>query len=107
MPAAAQRSLMSPGCQRFTLRAWSRTISIMDSIGLVPITVFNNEPVTPSRVTVSVSTSPSRRLAAASGFTLSSWEASARSAASASAASGFAQAARSFRRTQGRSACTR
>ena len=48
MPAAAQRSLMSPGCQRFTLRDWSRTISIMDSTGLVPITVFNNEPVTPS-----------------------------------------------------------
>src|SRR5664280_691055 len=31
MPAAAQRSRMSPFFQRFTLRAWSRTISIMDS----------------------------------------------------------------------------
>ncbi len=55
MPAAAHRRRMSPGCQRFTLRAWWRTISIIDSIGLVPITVLSSEPETPSRVMVSVS----------------------------------------------------
>jgi hypothetical protein len=39
MPAAADRNLMSPGWQRFTLRAWARTISIIDSTGFVDITV--------------------------------------------------------------------
>ncbi len=42
MPAAAQRRPMSPGCQRFTLRACQRTISIIDSTALVENTVFNN-----------------------------------------------------------------
>jgi len=72
MPAAAQRSRMSPSCHRLTLRAWARTISIIDSTGLVDITFLSSVPVIPSRVTVSVSARPSRRLAAASGLTLSS-----------------------------------
>ncbi len=55
---------MSPGCQRFTFRACDLTISIIDSIGFVLITVFSSGPLTPSRVTVSVSARPSRRLAA-------------------------------------------
>src|SRR5659263_527574 len=62
MPAAAQRSRMSPSFQRCTLRAWSRTISIMDSTGLVEATVRSSAPVTPRRVTVNISARPSRRL---------------------------------------------
>ena len=42
MPAAAQRSRMSPSFQHFTLRAWSRTISIMDSTGLVEATTSDS-----------------------------------------------------------------
>jgi hypothetical protein len=55
MPAAAHRRRTSPGCQRFTLRACSRTISIIESIGLVPMTVLSSDPVTPKRVMVRVS----------------------------------------------------
>jgi hypothetical protein len=58
---------MSPSRQRFTLRACARTISIIDATGFVLITVLSSDPVTPRRVTVSVSARPSRRLAAASG----------------------------------------
>ena len=47
IPAAAQRRRMSPGCQCFTLRAWARTISIIDSTGLVDITVASSGPRTP------------------------------------------------------------
>jgi hypothetical protein len=35
MPAAVQRSAISPEFQRFTLRCVQRTISIIDSIGFV------------------------------------------------------------------------
>src|ERR1019366_5296987 len=35
MPAAHQRSTISPPRQRFTLREWSRQISIIDSTALV------------------------------------------------------------------------
>ena len=67
MPAAAQRNTISPSRQRFTVDACSRTISIIDSIGFVENTVFNNGPRTPSLVTVSVSSRPSRSDAAAPG----------------------------------------
>ncbi len=50
--------LMSPGCQRFTLRAWLRTISIIDSTGLAAINVASSVPRTPRRVTVNISARP-------------------------------------------------
>ena len=55
---------MSPSFQRCTLRAWSRTISIMDSTGLVEATVRSSAPVTPRRVTVNIS---AKALAEAAG----------------------------------------
>lgn len=54
-PAAAHRNAMVPSRQRYTLAAWSRTISIMLSTGLVENTVRSSDPVTPSRVTLRVS----------------------------------------------------
>src|SRR6266511_3025775 len=100
MPAAAQRSRMSPSRQRLTLRAWLRMISIIDSTGFVEATVLSSAPVTRSRVTVNMSGSPSRNEPAASGLTLSSWRASVSRSRWASSASGFAQARRSLARTQ-------
>ena len=35
MPAAIQRSTICPSCQRLTLAAWSRQISIIDSMQFV------------------------------------------------------------------------
>jgi hypothetical protein len=67
MPAAVQRRHMSPECQRFTLREVRRTISIIDSQGLVDWSVCFSDPLTPSRVTVSVSAMPSPSEAAAPG----------------------------------------
>src|SRR5664280_1989031 len=61
---AGRRSRMSPSFQRCTLRAWSRTISIMDSTGLVEATVRSSAPVTPRRVTVNIS---AKALAEAAG----------------------------------------
>src|SRR6266851_8074630 len=55
MPAAVQRSAISPEDQRLTLRWVRRTISIIDSHGLVLSSVRLSEPVTPSQVSVSVS----------------------------------------------------
>jgi hypothetical protein len=46
---------MSPDCQRLTLRATRRTVSIIDSHGFVEAKVRFRRPRTPSRVTVSVS----------------------------------------------------
>ena len=107
MPAAAQRSLMSPGCQRFTLRAWSRhdldhgLHRIGPHHGLQQRTRDAesgdrqrlDEPLAKARRGIGVhlvelgSERPKRRLGLRRVR--------------------FAQAARSFRRTQGRSACTR
>jgi hypothetical protein len=67
MPAAVQRSAISPDDQRFTLRWVRRTISIIDSHGFVLSSVRLSEPLTPSRVRVSVSSSPSRSEPAAPG----------------------------------------
>ena len=74
--AAVQRLRMSPSCQRLTLRWVWRTISIIDSIGLVEDSVFESWPVIPRRISVSVSGSPSRSDAPASGQARSSSEAS-------------------------------
>ena len=52
IPAAVQRSAISPDCQRLTLRLVRRTHSIIDSHGLVEASVRFNEPVTPRRVSV-------------------------------------------------------
>ncbi len=68
MPAAVQRRHMSPFCQRLTLRATRRTVSIIDSDGFVEASVRFRRPRTPSRVTVSVSSMPSLSEAAAPGW---------------------------------------
>jgi hypothetical protein len=49
MPAAVQRSAVSPEDQRFTLRCVRRTISSIDSHGLVDSSVRFRLPLTPSR----------------------------------------------------------
>ena len=67
MPAAVQRRHMSPFCQRLTLRLMRRTVSIIDSHGFVDASVRLSRPRTPRRVTVSVSSMPSRSDAAAPG----------------------------------------
>jgi hypothetical protein len=67
MPAAVQRSAISPVDQRFTLRWVRRTISSIDSHGFVLSSVRFSEPVTPSQVRVSVSSMPSRSELAAPG----------------------------------------
>ena len=107
IPAAVHRSAISPCFQRFTRREWSRTISIIDSIGLVDSMVLSSAPVTPSRLTVTVSASPSRRLAAAPGRFLSRLRAIDSSWRAAVSASGVAHASRSRRCTSGRSASGR
>ncbi len=67
MPAAVQRSAISPDDQRLTLRCVRRTISIIDSHGFVDSSVRFSLPRTPSRVSVSVSSIPSRSEPAAPG----------------------------------------
>jgi hypothetical protein len=67
MPAAVQRSAVSPEDQRFTLRCVRRTISSIDSHGLVDSSVRFRLPLTPSPVSVSVSSMPSRSEPAAPG----------------------------------------
>jgi hypothetical protein len=58
---------MSPDCQCLTLRELRRTHSIIDSHGFVDSSVHFSAPLIPSRVTVTVSSSPSRSDAAALG----------------------------------------
>src|SRR3954447_4521930 len=67
MPAAVQRLRMSPSRQRFTLRWVERTISIIDSHGLVEHSVLASWPVIPSPISVNVSAMPCLSEAAASG----------------------------------------
>lgn len=67
MPAAVQRIRMSPPFQRFTLPCVLRTISIIDSQGLVEARVRRRRSEAPRRCTVTVSSSPSRKEAAALG----------------------------------------
>jgi len=55
IPAAVHRLRMSPSRQRLTLRWVGRTISIIDSMGLVEESVLARLPVIARRVSVSVS----------------------------------------------------
>ena len=72
-PATHQRRRMSPSRQAPVTRAVTRHITdSADSMGLVVANVRRNAPARPSRTTVSVSSSPSRRLDAASGLIRSS-----------------------------------
>jgi hypothetical protein len=89
MPAAIQRSTICPSRQRLTLAAWSRQISIIDSIELVLRNVRARVGGTPRRPMVKVSASPSRRLAAAPGWERSSSRARASSSAWATSGSGW------------------
>src|SRR6266540_6702084 len=68
IPAAVQRSAISPDCQRLTLRLVRRTHSIIDSHGLVDSSVRFRLPRMPRRVSVSVSVMPSRSEPAAPGW---------------------------------------
>ena len=62
----AQRLIMAGSCHRFTFPIVAFAVPIIDSM----MFVFDNDrakrPVTPRRVTVNMSSRPSRRLAAAS-----------------------------------------
>ena len=67
-PAAHQRFRISPSRHQVT-RAVTRRVTLRaDSIGLVVANVRRSAPDTPKRTTVSVSSTPSRRLTAASGL---------------------------------------
>jgi hypothetical protein len=68
-----------PFLERLTLPATVRLIEIIDSTGLVDLKVGSKLGLRPSRVTVSVSSRPSSRLAAAPGWLTSSCLAKARS----------------------------
>ena len=59
---------MSPSRQRLTQEVTRCATDSADSVGLVELSVRRSGPVRPSRITVSVSSRPSRRLAAASGL---------------------------------------
>ena len=71
-PATHHRRRMSPSRQRVTRAVTRRVTLSADSIGLVVASVRRSAPGTPSRTTVSVSSNPSRRLAAASALIRSS-----------------------------------
>jgi len=86
IPAAHQRIAMSPSRQRFTFADRCLQTPIMDSMALVERKVRANVGGTPSRSTVRVSASPSRRLAATRGWVVSSSRARACSCAWASSA---------------------
>ena len=71
IPAAVQRSTICPSRQRVTLRLVVRAIEIIDSTGLDVISVLASWPSMPRRVTVNISSRPSRSEAAAPGYLLS------------------------------------
>ena len=77
IPAAVQRTHMSPFCQRLTLREVARQMPIMDSIGFVEDSVFQSCRCTRRRCSVTVSARPSRSDAAAPGCECASSPASA------------------------------
>src|SRR6185295_4938938 len=72
IPAAVQRSTICPSRQRVTLRLVALAMEIIDSTGLDVVSVLARRPSMPRRATVNISSSPSRRLAAALGYFLSS-----------------------------------
>jgi hypothetical protein len=67
IPAAVQRSTISPSVQCVTLRLVVRAIEIIESIGFEVTRVVASRPSMPSRATVNISSSPSRSDAAAPG----------------------------------------
>src|ERR1700741_1019760 len=75
IPAAVQRSTICPSRQRVTLRLVALATEIIDSTGLDVVSVLARRPSMPRRATVNISSSPSRRLAAALGYFLSSFAA--------------------------------
>src|SRR2546422_8439932 len=85
--------------QRFTLRHTRRTVPIIFSMMLVQASARRSWLGKPSRVTVSISSSPSRMLADAPGASCSSRRARLRISFSAFSASSNSQAWRSTRRT--------
>src|SRR5437764_13224750 len=64
MPAAVQRNAIAAFRHRLTLRQTRRTVPIMFSIELVQASERLSAPGRPRRLTVSISSSPSRMLAA-------------------------------------------
>ncbi len=71
-PAVHHRRRISPSRHRVTRAVTRRVTERADSMGLVVANVRRNAPARPSRTTASVSSNPSRRLAAASGLIRSS-----------------------------------
>ena len=67
MPAAIHRFFMSPSRQVLTRPVTTRTVQIIDSMQFVFVNDRRSAPVTPSRATVNISSSPSSSDAAASG----------------------------------------
>ena len=99
MPAAVQRNAIAAFRQRFTLRQTRRTVPIMFSIELVQASERLSFAGKPRRLTVSISSSPSRMLAATPGASWSSRQARLRNSRSALSASSSSQACRNARRT--------
>lgn len=81
--AVHQRSAIFPLYEFFTLAEWSRQISVMGTVLLVDLEQRARLGCTPRRVSVSVSASPSLRLAAVPGWVRSRSLAMASSLASA------------------------
>ena len=96
----AIRSAIAALRQRFTLRQTLRTVPIMFSIALVQASERRSGVGSLRRATVSISSRPSRRLAATPGACCSSRRARLRSSRSALSASSSSQACRSARRTE-------
>ena len=67
MPAATQRFFIEPSFHFVTLPVVRRVMEIIDSMQLVLVRVLASAPLTPMRLTVNMSSRPSRKLAAASG----------------------------------------
>src|SRR5437016_10383485 len=94
MPAAVQRNAIAAFRHRFTLRQTRRTVPIMFSIELVQASERLSIIGKPRRLTVSISSSPSRMLAATPRASGSSLRARLRKSRSALSASSSSQACR-------------
>lgn len=88
IPAAIHRFFIVPSPQFFTRPEEVLMIEIIDSTQFVFVNVRRNRIGVPRRATVNISARPSRRLAAASGWVLSSWAARSRQTLRPFAASG-------------------
>src|SRR5207342_2559874 len=100
MPAAVQRSAMLAFRHRFTLRQTRRTVPITFSIELVQASERRSFAGSFRRLTVSISSRPSRMLAATPGASWSSRRARLRNRRSALSASSSSQACRSALRAE-------